>query len=235
MKFSQTELGDKLGFSAMAISRWERGVQEPPSRSYIQLGNMVGGPHSWYFWGRAGLDSGDVISVLPAAKPARPGLFAPGLDIVIGGNGSLRMKNRRARLVAISLFKASGGAHSQRGSKTLKLHELLAVNAIATRSNWCPNPSRTSCLRVRSDSMMPLMDAGHILAVDTSFFEAAELYGTIVIAGHKARGLMVSRLRRIGRLDVLVSENPKYDSISIGRKSGWKLVGKVLWWIGKPK
>src|SRR5437879_11993451 len=65
MKFSQTALGKKLGFSAMAISRWERGVQEPPANSYIQLGNMVGDP--WYFWGRAGLHSGDVVRVLPAA------------------------------------------------------------------------------------------------------------------------------------------------------------------------
>src|SRR5947209_11871450 len=92
MKFSQTDLGRKLGFSAMAISRWERGVQEPPADSYIQLGNMVGDP--WYFWGRAGLHSGDVVRVLPTARPSKTGFYAPGLDIVTAGSGPLRKGKR---------------------------------------------------------------------------------------------------------------------------------------------
>ena len=235
MKFSQTDLGKKLGFSAMAISRWERGVQEPPASSYIQLGNMVGDPNCWYFWGRAGLDSGDVIRVLPAAKPEKHGFFAPGLDIVTAGSGPLRMKKRRARLVAIPLLKVSAGAHGHRGDKTLDLHALPAVDAIAAPGTWCPNPSKTTCLRVRGDSMMPLIHDDYILAVDTSRTDRSTLYGMVVIAWHKDRGLTVSRLQRIDKLDVLVSENRKYDSISMSRSSGWRLIGKVLWWIGKPE
>src|SRR4051812_4536301 len=235
MKFSQTDLGKKLGFSAMAVSRWERGVQEPPASSYIQLGNMVGDPNCWYFWGRAGLHSGDVIRVLPAAKPSEHGFFAPGLDIVTAGSGSLRVKHRRPRLVAIPLLRVNAGAHGHQGDRTMKLHDLPAIDAIAAPGKWCPNPSKTTCLRVRGDSMMPLIHDNYILAVDTSFSKPEKLYGKVVIAWHKNKGLTVSRLQRIDKLDVLVSENRKYDSISMGSKSGWKLVGKVLWWIGKPE
>ena len=50
---NQTDFGHKLESSAMAVSRWERGAQEPPSHSYIEIGNLAGDPMCWYFWERA--------------------------------------------------------------------------------------------------------------------------------------------------------------------------------------
>jgi len=82
--------------------------------------------------------------------------------------------------------------------------------------------------------MMPLIHDEYILAVDTSETETSKLYGKVVIAWHKNKGLTVSRLQQIDRLDVLVPENREYESISISRNSGWRIVAKVLWWIGKP-
>src|ERR1700721_4006546 len=68
LKMSQSELGRQMNASAMAVSRWERGVQEPPANIYVQLGNLTGDPECWYFWGRAGLSSDDLMRGLPAAK-----------------------------------------------------------------------------------------------------------------------------------------------------------------------
>src|SRR5689334_5590407 len=64
LQFSQTELARKLHVSAMAISRWERGVNEPPSHSYIALGKMAGIDGCWYFWERAGITKADVRRML---------------------------------------------------------------------------------------------------------------------------------------------------------------------------
>jgi transcriptional regulator with XRE-family HTH domain len=50
LKLSQDELGKRLGASAMAISRWERGIQRVPANIYIQLGKLAGDPLCWYFW-----------------------------------------------------------------------------------------------------------------------------------------------------------------------------------------
>ena len=49
LKLSQSELGKQLNASAMAVSRWERSVQEPPANIYSQLGNLTGDPECWYF------------------------------------------------------------------------------------------------------------------------------------------------------------------------------------------
>ena len=68
LKLSQSELGKQLGASAMAVSRWERAIQEAPANIYIQLGNLAGDPLCWYFWGCAGLRTADVMRVLPAVR-----------------------------------------------------------------------------------------------------------------------------------------------------------------------
>jgi transcriptional regulator with XRE-family HTH domain len=52
---SQTEFGSRLRYSAMTVSRWECGKQEPTAQGYIRLGQLCEGVESWWFWSRAGL------------------------------------------------------------------------------------------------------------------------------------------------------------------------------------
>ena len=67
LRLSQAELAEKLETSAMAISRWERGEFEPSADAYLRLGKLMGDPLCWFFWGRAGLTTADVMRVLPKA------------------------------------------------------------------------------------------------------------------------------------------------------------------------
>ena len=69
----------------MAVSRWERGEQEPPANIYIQLGNITGDPECWYFWARAGLHSVDLMRVLPAARSRLRRDPLPGLQVIHAG------------------------------------------------------------------------------------------------------------------------------------------------------
>jgi len=68
LRLNQVELGQRLHYSAMAISRWERGEQEPTDRGYIELGNLAGDPDCWYFWGRAGLHNENLLRVMPKMR-----------------------------------------------------------------------------------------------------------------------------------------------------------------------
>src|SRR5437016_4684340 len=68
---SQASLGARLHYSAMAISRWERGTKEPPAQCWIQLGNLAGDPECWLFWSRAGLRSADISRILPEGRSSR--------------------------------------------------------------------------------------------------------------------------------------------------------------------
>ena len=81
--------------------------------------------------------------------------------------------------------------------------------------------------------MMPLIHDGYILAVDSSRTDLSELNGKVVIAWHKDLGLMVSRLLRYDHTEVLQPENKDFKSIVLNNKNKWKILAKVLWWIGK--
>src|SRR5260370_16584591 len=65
LRMNQVELGQRLHYSAMAISRWERGEQEPADRGYIELGNLAGDPACWDFWGPAGLQGENFLLLMP--------------------------------------------------------------------------------------------------------------------------------------------------------------------------
>lgn len=82
--------------------------------------------------------------------------------------------------------------------------------------------------------MAPTIADGYIVAVDSSQTDRNKLDGKIVIAWKKDKGLTVSRFRRYDHTETLQPENPRYESVTLGNKnSKWKVVARVLWWIGK--
>lgn len=231
LKISQSELGKQMNSSAMAVSRWERGIQEPPANVYIQLGNLTGDPECWYFWARAGLHSEDLMRVLPAVRSRLRRNRMPSLQVVQAG--ARRPPQRADNLVAIPVLPVIVATHGGKGDPVNVLDQVRPESMIAAPSEWCPNPAHTSCLRVHGRSMMPLIHDGYIIVVDTKQTNRLKLYGQIVVAAHKEQGLIVSRLQRFDHTEVLVPENREYESTAVS-VSGWRIVAKILWWIGRP-
>jgi SOS-response transcriptional repressor LexA len=230
LNLSQSRLGQQLQYSAMAISRWERGLQEPPADSYIKLGDLAGNPDCWYFWERAGLKSSDVIRALPIDKRLFPKSTFPDFDIVVAGSGNKKRSKVKTQLVAIPLLSVHAGTFGERGDDTMDLDKAPVEDMIAAPASWCPNPASTSCLRVKGMSMSPLIHDGDILAVDYSSANHAELDGKIVVAWNKDKGLCVSRFRRYRGVEVLEAENRDYESVTLNSDRGWRIIGKILWW-----
>ena len=228
---SQTAFGHEVHASAMGVSRWERGAQEPPSHSYIELGNVAGDPDCWFFWGRAGLRSEDLTRVLPKLRSRTPQTNAQDFEIVHAGTSGT--KPEKTQLVAIPLLKLVAATNGQKGDNMPILHEAPIESMIAAPKEWCPNPTSTYSLRVRGNSMNPLIYANYILVVDSSQTNRAKLDGKIVIAWHKDVGLTVSRFRRYDHTEVLHPENRDYESITMNHKNTWRIIAKVLWWIAK--
>lgn len=217
----------------MTVSRWERGAQEPPSHAYIELGNLAGDPDCWFFWGRAGLRNEDLMRVVPGLRRRLLTATAPDFEIVSAGSAGRKPSRDKVQLVAVPLLKVVAASHGEKGDDTSLLQDAPLESMIAAPKDWCPNPAATSCLRVKGHSMMPLLQDGYIVAVDSSQSDRAKLNGKIVIAWHKDMGLTVSRLERYGHTDTLQPENREYQSITLDSKHKWKILAKVLWWIGR--
>lgn len=230
LRLSQTGFGERLRCSAMSVSRWERGVLEPSPGQYLHLGNLAPDPLCWYLWGRAGLRSSDVMRVLPAfRRRLRANRLTP-LAMVNAGSGP---KKQIDKLIAIPLLKVVAGSHGYKGDDVVDFEQQVPDSMIAAPKEWCPNPEHTLCLQVRGDSMVPLLHDGYIVAVDASQTEREGLYGKIVIMWHKKNGLTVSRLVRYDHTEVLVPENREYQALTLQGHHDWRIMGKVLWWVGK--
>jgi peptidase S24-like protein len=98
-----------------------------------------------------------------------------------------------------------------------------------------PNPASTVSLRVKGNSMSPLILDGYIIAVDTSDVSRDGLLGQIVVAWNIEKGLLVSRLMRFDHTEVLVSDDRAYESVVLAADSRWRIVGRVLWWTGRVR
>jgi SOS-response transcriptional repressor LexA len=214
----------------MAVSRWERGAQEPPANIHIQIGNLTGDPECWYFWGLAGLHSADLMRVVPGIRSRLRRDRLPRLQLVQAGTG--RHRKKKSDLIAIPLLPVVAATHGGKGDPTSAIEQVRPEAMLGAPAQWCPNPAYTSCLRVKGRSMMPLLHDAYVIVVDTSQTNPRKLYGHIVVAGHKENGLVVSRLQRFDHTEVLVPENREYQSIAISTPD-WRIVAKVLWWIGR--
>ncbi|HYL16232.1 MAG TPA: XRE family transcriptional regulator [Terriglobales bacterium] len=220
-RISQAALAKRLDCSAMTVSRWERGLQVPTADYYIQLGKLAGKNECWFFWERAGLPIADVARALRR----------PPLDRA--DTGTAAKAPAVQRMVVLPLLNAVAGTQGVPGTKRLSLDHIPATRRLGVPSEWCPNPGFTRLLRVHGRSMAPLIRDGDIIAVDSFQNERSELDGKIVIVAHEEKRLSVSRLRRYENVNVLEAENPKSEAIVLGKDSGWRIVGKVLWWISQ--
>lgn len=234
LKLSQAELGKRLETSAMAVSRWERGEAQPPADGYIRLGKLAGDPLCWFFWGRAGLNTADVIRVLPKARRRFLDDRSTVLKVVHAG-ATRGAPSENEAFVAIPLLPVSAATPGQRGDKVSDLDQLKPEAMLAAPAEWCPNPASTISLRVKGNSMSPLILDGYIIAVNTSFEALDDLVGHIVVASHIEKGLLVSRWIRFDHTDVLVSDHREFDSVSLIQPSGWRIIGRVLWWTGRSR
>jgi len=233
LKLTQGEFGKRLETSAMSVSRWERGDAQPPADAYIRLGNIADDPLCWFFWGRAGLSTADVMRVLPtASRRLRQGRIASVQVVHAGATGSLKP----ARFVAIPILPVRAATSGADGDEVSDLDQLKPEAIWAAPAEWCPNPASTISLQVVGNSMSPLILDGYIIAVDTSDVSRANLIGQIVVVRSiEEKRLLVSRLIRFDHTEALVSDQRDQESVWLGNGSSWRIVGRVLWWTGKAR
>jgi DNA-binding transcriptional regulator YiaG len=64
LELTQAQLAAKLDCSGMAVSRWERGQQQPPNRCLLEMGKRAGKTNGWILWNLAGITIEDVRKMI---------------------------------------------------------------------------------------------------------------------------------------------------------------------------
>lgn len=225
---SQSALGHGLGVSAMTVSRWERGLCEPQADHYISLGRMADASLCWFFWNRAGLQRSDVMEASPRAGKSR------NTEVAIAGIKPQSSTRKKHKFITVPLLPVEAGT-SETGGQPADIDAVQAEDFMTAPAAWCPHPESTICLRVKGNSMSPLILDGYVIAVDRANSKSEDLIGQIVVASHLDKGLLVSRLIRFGRANALISDHREYQSVPVNATSEWRIIGKVLWWIGQAR
>lgn len=234
MGLTQAAFASRLHYSAMALSRWERGTHEPPAQCYIQLGNIAGEPQCWWFWARAGFKSHDLSRMFPEGHGELRSARFPELEIVAaGGHKRLGTMPKKTRLVAIPVLAAHAATHGSKGDQILDLDSVPVTEMLGAPDLWCPNPEETNCLRVRGSSMSPMINEDDIVAVDCGQTDPKQLSGKIIVSWQQEQGLVLSRFLLVNGTQLLESENRAYEPIALGKNRNWRIIGRVLWWIRK--
>ena len=228
---SQAALGQKLQYSPVAVSRWERGAKAPTAEGYIRLGILAEGPAAWSFWSRAGLRSADIARKLPSTLNRRKPQL-PEFEIVVAGAGkAAKRRSKKLKIVAIPVLPVNVATPGERPDRSIDLDQVIADSVIAAPVTWSPNPGTTSCLRVKGSSMSPAFNDGDLIAVDASQVDTDQLNGKVIVASQREGGLVLGRYRSVDGMQMLESENREYGPLVLGKGRDWRILGKVLWLV----
>jgi len=219
LHLNQAGLARLLNVSPMAVSRWERAVNEPEAAYYIHMGTLAGDPDCWYFWQRAGLPASDLKRALRKSKAAKPPAQVAVTDL---------------EQYAVPLVALTAGT-SLPGDSDPNLEQSSVVAKIMAPSEWTENVQNLRCLRVKGEGMAPSITDGSIVAVDLSQFHSAKLGNAAVLAWHKDFGLMVRRLKKIGGADMLISDADPTGANALAFDHNWRILGRVAWWLSRPR
>ena len=218
LHLNQAGLARLLNVSPMAVSRWERAVNEPEAAYYIHMGTLAGDPDCWYFWQRAGLPASDLKRALRKSKTAKAAQ-ATVADL----------EHYAVPVVALTAGTSLPGDSDPNVERSPEVAKVMAP------SEWTQDVQSLRGLRVKGEGMAPAITDGSIVAVDVSQFHAERLTNAVVLAWHKDYGLLVRRLKRSGAGDVLVSDADPTGANALAFDHNWRILGRVAWWLSRPR
>ena len=132
--------------------------------------------------------------------------------------------------VSIPLISASIAA-----GEPLVIEEKDIEHFVIVSQAWVKQGHTYRCLRVRGNSMHPIISDGFIVAVNLTENNPLKLEHQIIAARHN-EGVVIKYLLLTERDYVLTPHNlNEYKPIVIPKTAPHTIIGKVAWWWGIPK
>lgn len=231
---NQAAFGQEFGVTQVTVSKWETGADRPGVAAYLRMGSLAGDPECWYFWERAGLSKSDIMRAIPGLEERIGSRPRPIFNVMPGpGSSSKRLLGKkRADIVSVPLLRDPAAAGSPRQVEPREIEDNLPVSR-----NLLDHPDETTCIRVAGKSMSPILEDGYIVAVD-AHKPFSPKHGDMVCAQDPEGGLVLKWYRVASGQPMLVSNyssrEAPYQPILLSRDRDWKILGKVIWWMGQP-
>ena len=236
---SQEELARQLQVTKKTVAEWEQGRQPPSPERSLQLARLVApGPLRRWFTRHAleriGAEPPLVLdALLPQRRvDAQPLLPTAELRLIAPAQWADRFRALEGldHYVPIPLLKDAAAAGSPREISEADIDGYALIHYA-----WCPNPSNLTCVRVRGDSMAPILHDDAIVAIDHTQRDPLLLHQKMVAARHEG-GVTIKWLERLPDATLrLVPENKHHPTTPLPRTPDNPVIGLVAWWWNRQR
>ncbi|ABK45268.1 putative phage repressor [Magnetococcus marinus MC-1] len=213
---SQKKLADKAGVSQGLIHKLETGFYEGTGQIVPIAGALDVRPE-WLHSGEQPRRWGN-----PQYKDLRENSSHSSAD---GSAPSGHTTSEGYALIPIYSVHASAGL----GEEVIQEDVL---DHLAFQTSWLSqkglDPCKLGVIQTQGDSMYPTFDDGDVLLLDMGQREVVD--GKVFVL-RSEEYLYVKRLQILPGRILIVSDNPKYQSVQVTREERelWKIVGRVVW------
>jgi SOS-response transcriptional repressor LexA len=230
---SQEQLARKIEVTKKTVAEWEQERQPPSPERAVQLARLVppGALRRWftrYALERIGAETPLVLEALaPRTRGSQAPLPLGSLRVVAPADWSERFRALEGldHFAPVPLLRDAAAAGSPR-----ELNEADVEGYALIPYAWCPNPANFTCVRVRGDSMAPILHDGALVAIDHTQRDPFALHQKMV-AARTDDGVTVKWLeRRPDGAFALVPENKAYSEKLLAPTRDNPVVGLVAWW-----
>ncbi len=232
---SQDALARRLDVTKKTIAEWEQSRQAPSPERALQLAKLApaGDLRRWFIrfaLERIGADDNIISDAVFGAQRNRSRqapLPGEGVRVITSADFADRFRALEGldHFVPVPLLRDAAAAGLPREISDADLDGYALIHYSA-----CPNPADFTCIRVRGDSMAPILHDGALVAIDHSQRDPLALNQKMV-AARTVDGVVVKwlELSADGALR-LVSENKSYGPIELPRTQSNPILGLVAWW-----
>lgn len=228
---TMARFGELFGVSPMTVSRWERGLNRKFDPQHLSaLADMARNERKWLFFERAGMSRDQIAEgVKAAAHPINIALSVSPPSAVTPA----RFGKRTDDLISVSVLRDSAAAGQPRFINEKDIESFILV---PNSREFAPHPSSLVAVKIKGDSMSPFLEDGYIAVIDTADSSRRSLYNEMVAARDPEGAVTIKWLRNNGKEEILMPQHTaiRHQPVIITGNDDWKIIGKVVWWVGKP-
>lgn len=208
----QKAFAEHLGITQSVVSEWESNRYDPSSMALVAIGRLAPSDQNWWYE-KAGPQYAERLKSSP-----------------LGRSSVADVSSQDERVTWVPLMRDAVAAGAARS-----ISEYEVERQIPFILDYIQNGAKLRALKVRGDSMAPVIHEGDIVVVDASQQNPKKLVGKMV-AARVGDGVTIKWLRKDQDDFLLV---PQHVSLAIPVQilrpdADWSIVGVVMKWIGYP-
>jgi len=251
---TQKQLGELLGVSWSMISGWERAINRISDEYLVHISNILDISIDWLLTGEEKPEISDEFDFSPreTAKLLREDPEIHRFVNKLLAERSRRLADERRALLqdaaVIEIVTPEEAGKTWIGRRTQQFIPVplyddmirIAAGQPATIESehlegyaiiwkdWVKNPKYSTAVRIRGDSMAPVLVNHSIICIDHSQQNPRMLQNKIIVAKID-EGVTVKYLRKKGKAWFLEPANPEYPVQPFRPDQGDTIIGRIVW------